>query len=299
MFIEAATRTYPAVGAPMSRARRERHRVVAIGRGPAVDKLARALRRAPVDVLVLDHGVSSRVEAVDSRRRVVLLSEPELREIPYDTLAVATGAQIRFAGGEEWQAFSGADDLGIEDRVRMAHEFADSEPDPAERARLLTFAVVGGGASEIAVAIALAERAREIIGEGARVILAAHALLPGAPEYRSERQARALNDWGVELRLGAVEHGADHAAVDGERIDAGTIVWAAGVTAAEAARWLGAAQPRFVHVMSNGRDGTDVAQSVLREVQPRGPRTSFRLALALAAGDALGRLRSEWRAALS
>src|SRR5206468_3219176 len=118
-------------------------------------------------------------------------------------------------------------------------EFADSEPDPVERARLLTFAVVGGAAAEVEVAIALAERARELAGEQGRVVLAASELLPGAPAHSRARQLRALRDWGVELRLGNVERDGDAVSVDGQTIAAGTVVEAAGVTVLQARRWLG------------------------------------------------------------
>jgi hypothetical protein len=275
MFVQSPALTRPRDESAISRAGSVRHRVVVVGRGPAADRLMRDLSGGPVEIVRLER------------------LEPKL---PYDTLVVATGTEIRFAGADAWQEFAGADDLNLEERVRMAHEFANSELDEAERARLLTFVVVGAGPAEVELALALAQRTREIIGEGAHLVLAAPALLPGAPRRGRERQARALADWGVELRLGSVEPTARGVVVDGERIDAGTVAWAAGITPAEAARCLGASPPQSMHVIANAREGARLAAALLRELGARAPNPFLRLERA--ARNVLARFHSR-RPALS
>jgi NADH dehydrogenase FAD-containing subunit len=71
-------------------------------------------------------------------------------------------------------------------------------------------------------------------------------LLATFPESLSAAAARALTDLGVELRLGqAVMHcDAEGVEVGGDRIPAATILWAAGVMASPAARWLDAEADR-------------------------------------------------------
>jgi NADH dehydrogenase len=90
---------------------------------------------------------------------------------------------------------------------------------------------------------ALALDFREIDPKQTRVLLveAGPRLLPTFPEELSRYTESALRRLGVEVRLGrAVTHcGPDGARLGSESIDAGTIIWAAGVSASPAAAWLG------------------------------------------------------------
>src|SRR3546814_3547044 len=105
----------------------------------------------------------ARVVGVDTARSVVLTEGG--REIPYGRLVLATGAQHAYFGHDEWEAVAPGlkkitDATHIRERVLMAFERAETEPDPAERSRLLTFVVVGAGPTGVAMAGALAELAR-------------------------------------------------------------------------------------------------------------------------------------------
>lgn len=209
----------------------------------------------------------ARVVGVDTARKAVLTEGG--REIPYDRLVLATGARHAYFGHDDWEAVAPglkkiADATAIRERVLLAFERAETDPDPAERARLLTFVVVGAGPTGVEMAGALAELARHALSKDfrtidprqARVVLveAGPRVLPGFPQDLGMEAAAALRRLGVEVRLGVPVSrcDADGAVVGHERIEARTLVWAAGVVASPAARWLGAACDRAGRVTVEG-----------------------------------------------
>ena len=193
------------------------------------------------------------VTGVDTRRKVVML---EAGPIAYDLLVLATGASHGYFGHEEWADHAPGlktldDAVAIRRRILLAFERAEMASNPAEAARLLTIAIVGGGPTGVELAGAVAELARRALVRDfraidprqARVILieAGPRLLANFPEELSRYTAYALARLGVDVRLGKpVTHcGAEGVRIGAEAVEAGTIVWAAGVTASPAARWLG------------------------------------------------------------
>jgi NADH:ubiquinone reductase (H+-translocating) len=199
-----------------------------------------------------------RVTGIDTGARAVLLGE---RRIPYDYLVVATGARHAYFGHDEWEPFAPGlkkieDATAIRARILLAFEQAESATDPALRRALLTFAIVGGGPTGVELAGALAELARQaLVAEfraidprAARVVLieAGPRLLPAFPERLSAVARRALERLGVEVRLGAAVTACDGAgvALGDERLETRCILWAAGVAASPAAKWLGAERDR-------------------------------------------------------
>ena len=195
------------------------------------------------------------VTAVDPVARQVTLGE---RQIGYDRLIIATGARHSYFGRDEWSAYAPGlkrveDGVHIRARVLKAFEHAEAESDPAERARLMTFVVVGGGPTGVELAGAIAEMAsfslagefRAIDPRASRVVLlhAGQRLLPAFPEALSHQALSALTSLGVEVRLNALatDIGPTHVALGDERLASGTVIWAAGVIASPAAAWLGAA----------------------------------------------------------
>jgi NADH dehydrogenase len=105
--------------------------------------------------------------------------------------------------------------------------------DEAERARLLTFVVIGGGATGVEMAGAIAEVARQTLQHDFRridprtsriaLIEAGPRLLPTFPEALSEYAKRSLQSMGVEVELARKVTGCDAQGVslDGGRIEAG------------------------------------------------------------------------------
>ena len=199
--------------------------------------------------------VLAKVNGIDVGRKDVLA---EGRRIPFDCLIVATGAEHAYFGHEAWAAYAPGlktidDATYLRRRILLAFERAETEPDPAERRRLLNFVVVGGGPTGVEMAGAIAELAKRALAadfraidpRAARVILveAAPRLLTPFDPSLSEAARASLAQLGVEVRLGAGVTDCDGSGVTvgNERIETRTIIWAAGVKASPAAEWLGAA----------------------------------------------------------
>jgi len=203
------------------------------------------------------------VEAVDLAGRTVQTSaEP----IPYDYLVIATGATHSYFGHDDWAAFAPGlkrieDATRIRRSILLAFEQAELADNDAERQRLLTFIIVGGGATGVEMAGAIAEIARQTLANdfrridprSSRIILleAGPRVIPTLPEDLSRYAERALIRMGVEVRTSTRVTSCDRHGVELEhgRIDASTIIWAAGVVASPAAAWLGAAHDRAGRVL--------------------------------------------------
>jgi NADH:ubiquinone reductase (H+-translocating) len=192
-------------------------------------------------------------EVVDfaPERRAVVLADGELE---YDTLVVASGSRPSYFGHDEWEADApGLKDLEdarlIRARVLAAYERAERATEAGERRRWMTFAIVGGGATGVELAGALAELARDTLERQFRAIdsrAARIVLIEGADRilttYRprlSEHARRSLERLRVEVwtdaKVSAVAPGRLEVR-RGERtesLEAATIVWAAGVRASE------------------------------------------------------------------
>jgi NADH:quinone reductase (non-electrogenic) len=199
--------------------------------------------------------ILAKVSGVDVARHEVLA---EGRRIPFDYLIVATGAEHAYFG-HDWASFAPGlktidDATYLRRRILLAFERAETEPDAQERRRLLNFVVVGGGPTGVEMAGAIAELAkralasdfRSIDPRSARIVLleAAPRLLTPFDPSLSEKARRALEQLGVEVRLGAAVTDCDHASVSigKERIETRTIIWAAGVKASPVAEWLAVAR---------------------------------------------------------
>ena len=196
-------------------------------------------------------------QEIDTARRVVVtLTAEGRRELPYDWLIVATGARHSYFGHEEWEADAPGlksieDALEIRNRFLAAFERAEGVEDPARRRIEQTIVVVGGGPTGVELAGIIPAIAREALRRDfrridtrdTRVILVegGSRLLPSFPEPLSERARRDLVELGVDVRLGSIVTAVDEGGVNigAERIDAGTVLWAAGNAASPLARSLG------------------------------------------------------------
>ena len=198
------------------------------------------------------------VSEIDAERNEVVA---EGHRIPFDYLIVATGARQAYFGHNDWAQHAVglktiSDAVYMRNRILLAFERAETEPEPEERRRLLNFVVVGGGATGVELTGAIADLAkrtlasdfRTIVPNSARIVLveAAPRLLGQFEESLSRSAKRALEQLGAEVRLGTAVTGCDEAgiAMGTERIESGTIIWSAGVEASPAGGWLGAETDR-------------------------------------------------------
>ena len=205
----------------------------------------------------------AKVERIDKDRREVVLED---RRVPYDHLIVATGARHAYFGHDEWERHAPGlkkidDATELRRRILIAFEQAEIAMDEADRHRLLTFVVIGGGPTGVEMAGAIAELAkmalardfRHIDPRQARIVLveAGARILPSFPPKLSAKAERALTRLGVEVRTGAPVTNCDAEGVQlgEERIESACIVWGAGVAASPAAKWLGAEHDRAGRVM--------------------------------------------------
>jgi NADH:quinone reductase (non-electrogenic) len=197
--------------------------------------------------------VLAEVSGADLDRSEILA---EGRRIPFDTLVLATGVEHAYFGHGDWAPFAPGlktidDATDLRRRILLAFERAETEPDPAERRRLLNFVVVGGGPTGVEMAGAIAELAKRALASdfrtidprAARIVLveAGPRLLTAFDPVLSENAKQSLEHLGVEVRLSAAVTtcDADHVAIGDERIETRTVMWAAGVKASPAAQWLG------------------------------------------------------------
>jgi len=184
--------------------------------------------------------------------------------LTYDYLVLATGTTHAYFGHPDWASRAPGlktldDALEIRRRVLLAFEAAEREAEPSEQRRLLTFVIVGGGPTGVELAGALAEIARRTLRQDFRAIRPESArivLLEGGPDLISAfptslRAAarRSLEELGVEVLTRSVVIDVDARGVSwrsadaasggaAQRIDAQTILWAAGVAASPLARSL-------------------------------------------------------------
>jgi NADH dehydrogenase len=205
-----------------------------------------------------------RVARVDLGRKRLSLEDGA--ELGWDFLVLAGGAQHSYFGHPEWEEFApGLKTLEqateIRRRLLSAFESAEHEQDPAVQRRLLTFVIVGGGPTGVELAGAIADISRTVLVRdfrkidpaSARVLLleAGPRILPAFAEELSRHAAEDLRALGVEVRTSSAVTGIDALGVTigGERIEAKSIFWAAGVQASSLSRSLGVELDRAGRVM--------------------------------------------------
>jgi NADH dehydrogenase len=235
------------------------YQVATAGLSPAqIASPIRAILRHASNVRV----VLGKVSGVDRQRRIVRLED---REIPYDQLVLATGARHSYFGRDEWEKAAPGlkkidDATSIRRRILTAFENAEAADDAAARRRLLTFVVIGAGPTGVEMAGAIAELAhvalrhdfRTIDSRDARIVLieAGPRVLAAFPPVLSTAAQRALERLRVEVLVGTRVSNCDESGVTfgADHIPAATIVWAAGVAASPAAKWLGVESDRIGRV---------------------------------------------------
>jgi NADH:quinone reductase (non-electrogenic) len=236
------------------------YQVATAGLSPAqiAQPIRAILRRAPnVRVLL------GKVTGVDKQRRTVTVED---RTLAYDYLVLATGAKHAYFGHDDWESVAPGlkkidDATAIRRRILVAFEDAEATQSTEARRRLLTFVVIGGGPTGVEMAGAIAELAkvalrhdfRDIDPREAKIVLveAGPRVLPAFPPSLSEAARKSLERLGVEVRLGLPVTQCDEqgVTVGEQRLEAATLIWAAGVAASSAASWLGVDKDRVGRVV--------------------------------------------------
>lgn len=214
--------------------------------------------------------VLAEVEGVDLDQKCVVGrtgvgNSPE-RRVPFDYLVLATGLRTDYFGHDDWKSRAPGlktiqDATHIRSDILRVFELAETEPDAAKRESLLRFMIIGGGPTGCEMAGAIAEMARvtlprefrRIDPSSARIFLveAGPRLLPSFHESLGEMARRSLKNKGVEVLLGqpVVDLDDRGARIGPSHIPAQVILWAAGVRATPAGKWLGAAMDRTGRVL--------------------------------------------------
>ena len=208
------------------------------------------------------------VNGVDVAAREVVIDDD--RRIPFDTLIIASGAHHAYFGNDQWEVDAPGlktleDATTIRRRLLLAFERAELTEDEAGREAQLTFAVIGAGPTGVELVGIIAELAQRVLPDEfrhidtrkARIMLieAGQRILPSFPEKLSAYAAAALGKRGVEVRTGApvTSVSAKGITLGDQPIAARTVIWAAGVQASPAARWLDVPADRAGRVMVSPR----------------------------------------------
>ena len=203
------------------------------------------------------------VTGVDVASSTIEASSPGLgnRKIAYDYLVVAAGARPSYFGHDEFAQFAPglknlSDAEAIRAKILSAFEVAATTEDEAERARQMTFVLVGAGATGVELAASLAQMVkvtlrgnfRSIDPAKASIILldAGKRVLPTFAESLSRRVTRRLTKLGVKVLTGVKVETVDAQGVvaGGNRIRSATVLWTAGVAASPIPKMLGAQTDR-------------------------------------------------------
>jgi NADH:ubiquinone reductase (H+-translocating) len=234
------------------------------------------------------------VTGIDSALRRITLADGAA--LDHDYLLVASGATHAYFGHDEWAAHAPGlktldDAMTLRRRILLAFEQAENacgQNRDSERDAWLTFAVVGGGPTGVELAGTLAEIARHTLKNEFRHIDPARAavqlieagprVLAGFPPSLSEKAAAQLRRLGVQLLTGSAvqEIDAQGYVRGGERVNAKTVLWAAGVAASPLGAMLGAPQDRAGRVQVRpdlsvpGHDNVFVAGDLATLTQANG-----------------------------
>ena len=229
---------------------------------PEIAQPIRSILSNRPDITVL----LDQVTAFDLVNRQVAL---ENNRLDYDYLVLALGSCTSYFGHPEWEKFAPGlktvdDALRIRSRVLLAFEKAENTSDAAERERLMTIVIVGGGPTGVELAGSFAELARTVLNRDfrridptkARILLieGGPAILSQFPPDLTESGQQQLTRLGVQVRTNTRVKNIRDRVVEletGESIATENILWAAGVSAVSLTKKLGVELDRAGRVKVN------------------------------------------------
>jgi NADH dehydrogenase len=212
--------------------------------------------------------VLAEVTNIDLNSRTVdaTCSGVRARKFPFDYLVVATGMRPSYFGNDDFARYApGLKNLNDAETVRAkilsAFELAEETDDASERLRLMTFVLVGGGATGVELAASMAHMItvtfrrnfRHIDPSKSKIVLleGGERILPTFAETLSRKAAKHLEKLGISVRTGVRVEKVDGEGVvaGGQRIASATVLWTAGVAASPIAKTLGAKTDRAGRVV--------------------------------------------------
>ncbi len=276
------TKSFPQEKPPVTKAVPGKKRVLIVGGGFAGIATARALKRANVEITLVDRRnhhifqpllyqvatavlspseIAAPIRQLEAKQKnlSVLLAEVKginlgartveaicpgvgSRKLEYDFLVIAAGMRPSYFGHDEFARFApGLKSLNDAETIRTkilgAFELAESTDDEKERARQMTFVLVGAGPTGVELDFRKIDPAKSrivLLDGGARV-------LPTFAESLSRKAAKRLTKLGVEVSTGVkVERVDDQGVIAaGVRIPSATVLWTAGVSASPVVKMLG------------------------------------------------------------
>jgi NADH dehydrogenase len=290
------TKCFPPESPTIANAARRQKRVLIVGAGFAGIAAARALKRADVEITLIDRRnhhifqpllyqvatavlspaeIAAPIRQLEAKQKnlSVLLAEVKdinlgartievicpgigSRKLEYDFLVIATGMRPSYFGHDEFARFApGLKSLNDAETIRTkilgAYELAEATDDEKERARQMTFVLVGAGATGVELAASIAQLAsvtlrknfRKIEPARSRIVLldGGARVLPTFAESLSRKAAKRLTKLGVEVSTGVKVEKVDDQGViaAGVRIPSATVLWTAGVSASPVVNMLG------------------------------------------------------------
>lgn len=229
---------------------------------------------SPADIAYPIRSVMADFSNIDVLLAEVTSIDPDLREVTtsggklsYDYLILGCGSQHSYFGHNEWENFApGLKTLSqateIRRRVLLAFEQAAGETSIQKRNQHLTFVIIGGGPTGVELAGAIGEMSRYTLTKDFKKLDTSRTriiLVEGMPrilmpydEALSKKAARDLENLGVQVWTNALVTKIDESGVfiGDERINASTVLWAAGVSPASLTASLPFAKDKMGRVLT-------------------------------------------------
>jgi len=207
--------------------------------------------------------IMDEVVGVETEHKMVMTASR--KNLPYDYLILATGADYSFFGNDAWAKHAPTlktleDALSIRESLLANLEKAERSVMTEEIESLLTFVVVGGGPTGVEMAGAIAELVRSALSKDFRnldpcmvkilLVEAGPSILSVFPKHLSAYAVTALEKLGVEVLLRSPVTAIDADGIDlgDQRINSRNVMWCAGTQARPAAKWVGATADRNLAV---------------------------------------------------
>jgi NADH:ubiquinone reductase (H+-translocating) len=216
-----------------------------------------ALKQKNLNVILAE------VTGLDLEARSVDASSPGLgiRKVPFDYLVIGTGTRPSYYGHDEFAEYAPglktlSDAETIRTKILGAYELADETDDESERARQMTFVLVGAGATGVELAASISHLATVTLrGQFRRIdpsktsiflVEGGKRVLPTFAESLANKAARRLEKLGIKILTGVKVEKVDANGVvaNGTRIPSATVLWTAGVAPSPLVKLLGAKSDR-------------------------------------------------------